>query len=472
MILHFFKLRKIKLIALTLSSLVVGMVLGVLLLGSVISANKPASNYEKIGILLKVLNFVESNYVEEVNIKDLIYGAINGMLGTLDPHTNFLTPELFKEMKVDTSGEFGGLGIEVTVKDNILTVIAPLEGTPAFRAGLKASDKILKINEEFTDRMNLIEAVSKMRGKKGTPVTIYILREGFKEPQPFTIVRDIIKVESVKSSLLDSGYGYVRIVSFQERTEKDVRAVLEKLEGEVKKKQSKQKQPETGLKGLVLDLRGNPGGLLDQAVRVSDLFLQEGIIVSTIGRNKENKDIEYAHKAGTWRNVPIVALVNGSSASASEIVAGALQDHKRAVIVGTKTFGKGSVQQVIELSDNSGLKLTVAKYYTPSGRSIQGKGLDPDIVVEQIDPEVLKEEDKKRQAQKLLWSEASLPRHLEQEGKEKGTESKEVKSKDMGEEDKTAPIFSDEKYKFDYQLHQAYGYLKSYSIFQETKPSI
>ncbi len=446
--------KKFLLIFVSLTSLALGVVLGNFWQPKVTSAPKPTSQYEKIGILLKVLNYVENNYVDEIKTQDLIYGAINGMLSTLDPHTNFLTPELFKEMKVDTSGQFGGLGIEITIKDGMLTIITPMEGTPAYKAGLQPNDKIVKIEEEYTDKMNLIEAVSKMRGKKGTPVTIYIMREGLKEPKKYTIVRDIIKVQSVKSSLLDKEYAYIRLVNFQERTTEDLKKAIEKLTDEAKKDKKI-----SGLKGIVLDLRNNPGGLLDQAVSVSDLFLEKGVIVSTLGRHKENKDIEYAHKAGTLENIPMVILVNGASASASEIVAGALQDHKRGVVVGTKTFGKGSVQQVIELDDKSGLKLTVAKYYTPNGRSIQEKGLEPDILVEQLDPKILKEEELKRKGAKPSWREADLPKHFKGEQKE---EEKEGES-----EPKKEPLSKDEQIKFDYQLQQALGYLKSYTIFHQ-----
>lgn len=437
--------------------LIFGMFLGISFDSYVSASKTPPSQYEKIGILLKVLNYVENNYVEEVKVESLVYGAINGMLGTLDPHTNFLTPELFKEMKVDTSGQFGGLGIEVTVKEGILTVITPIEGTPAYKAGLKPEDKIVKIENDYTDKMTLIEAVSKMRGKKGTPISIYIMREGFKEPQKYTIVRDIIRIQSVKSFPLEKDYGYARVVNFQEQTFDDLKKTLKRLDEEARKNQKKENKPAVGLKGLVLDLRNNPGGLLDQAVSVSDLFLEKGIIVSTIGKNKENKDIEYAHKSGTWKNIPMVVLVNGASASASEIVAGALQDHKRALVVGTKTFGKGSVQQVIELDDKSGLKLTVAKYYTPHGRSIQEKGLDPDIVLEQIDPKMLKDEELKR-TDKKKWREADLPRHFKGEGKEKEDEMK---------SEKEEPLSKEDAIKYDYQLQQALGYLKSYSIFQD-----
>ncbi|MBI2645895.1 MAG: S41 family peptidase, partial [Deltaproteobacteria bacterium] len=359
---------------------------------------------------------------------------------------------------VDTSGQFGGLGIEITIKDGVLTIITPMEGTPAYKVGLQPNDKIVKIEEEYTDKMNLIEAVSKMRGKKGSPVSIYIMREGLKEPKKYTIVRDIIKVQSVKSSLLEKEYAYIRLVNFQERTTEDLKKALEKLTDEAKKDKKI-----SGLRGIVLDMRNNPGGLLDQAVGVSDLFLEKGIIVSTIGRHKENKDIEYAHKAGTLDNLPMVVLVNGASASASEIVAGALQDHKRAIVVGVKTFGKGSVQQVIELDDKSGLKLTVAKYYTPNGRSIQEKGLDPDIVVEQIDSKVLKEEELKRKGAKPSWREADLPKHFKGEQKEEDTKGKEGEPS----EPKKEPLTQEEQIKFDYQLQQALGYLKSYTIFHQ-----
>ncbi len=446
------KRRRVYLILFAVIFISVGFILGNLFVGRV-SASKTGTQYEKIGILLKVLNYVENNYVEEVKIQDLTYGAINGMLATLDPHTNFLTPELFKEMKIDTTGQFGGIGIEITVKDDILTIIAPIEDTPAFQAGLKPNDKIVKIEEDFTDKMTLIEAVSKMRGKKGVPVNIYIMREGFKEPQKFTIVRDIIKVRSIKSQLLDSDYGYIKIVNFQERTADDLRGAFNRLDADARKKQVKGKKE--GLKGLILDLRNNPGGLLDQAVRVSDLFLEKGVIVSTAGRHKENKDIQYAHQAGTLKNMPMIALVNGSSASASEIVAGALQDHRRAVVVGTKSFGKGSVQQVIELNDQSGLKLTVAKYYTPQGRSIQGSGIEPDVVVEQIEPDVLKAEEKKRTDKKPFWREQDLPRHL-----------KEEKEKDEKGIEEFKEALKDEGLRYDYQLQQAYGYLKSYTILE------
>ncbi|MBI4041820.1 MAG: S41 family peptidase [Deltaproteobacteria bacterium] len=447
--------KKLSVVVLLLGAFGFGIVFRTFFDSSVEATKTPPSHYEKIGILLKVLNYVENNYVEEVKVDDLMYGAIKGMLSTLDPHTNFLPPDLFREMKVDTSGEFGGLGIEITIRDDVLTIITPLEGTPADRAGLKANDRIIKIEGDYTDKMTIMEAVSKMRGKKGTPITITIIRKGLEEPKGYRIVRDTIKIQAIKKELLEAVYGYIRILTFQEKTSRDLRQALVDLTKEAKKIQTQQKMPEVGLKGLILDVRNNPGGLLDEAVKVADLFLDKGEIVSTVGRNKTNKDIEYAHKSGTWEYLPMVVLVNGASASASEIVAGALQDHKRALVVGTKTFGKGSVQQVIELDDKSGLKLTVAKYYTPSGRSIQEQGLEPHLMIEQRDPKILKEEDEKLKGNKPKWREADLPGHIK--GESNGEEKEEV----------VVPLTEKEVIKYDYQLQQALGYLKSNTIFKD-----
>jgi carboxyl-terminal processing protease len=332
--------------------------------------------YEKLKIFTEVLSLVQSNYVDEVNSKELVYGAIKGMLETLDPHSAFMPPEAFKEMQVETHGSFGGLGIEITVKDRALTVVAPIEGTPADRAGIQPGDRILKIEGQITKDMTLMDAVSKLRGPKGTKVTISILREGSPQPMDVTLVREVIEVRSIRSKDLGDGIYYVRITSFQERTAKDLEAVLEQAQ-------------KTATTALVLDLRNDPGGLLNQAVAVSDMFLEKGqLIVYTQGRLK-NQDLRFtAEHSNGLPKLPMVVLVNGGSASASEIVAGALQDWKRAVILGTKTFGKGSVQTVVPLSDGSGLRLTTAKYFTPRGRSIHGIGITPDILVEPPKPEV------------------------------------------------------------------------------------
>ena len=334
--------------------------------------------YDKLKVFTEVLSLIQSNYVDDVNSKDLIYGAVKGMLDTLDPHSSFMPPESFKEMQVETQGSFGGLGIEITVKDRMLTVVAPIDGTPADKAGIHPGDRIVKIEGQQTKDMTLMDAVRKLRGPKGSKVTISILREGTPEPTDVTLVREVIEVKSIRSKNLGDGMYYVRITSFQERTSKDLEDALEQAK-------------KAGANSLVLDLRNDPGGLLNQAVAVSDMFLDKGqLIVYTQGRLK-NQDLRFTaeHNNGLPR-LPMVVLVNGGSASASEIVAGALQDWKRAVILGTKTFGKGSVQTVIPLSDGSGLRLTTAKYYTPKGRSIHGIGIVPDIVVEQPRPELAK----------------------------------------------------------------------------------
>jgi carboxyl-terminal processing protease len=334
--------------------------------------------YERLKVFTEVLSLIQANYVEETKPRDLIYGGIKGMLETLDPHSSFLTPDVFKEMQVETQGSFGGLGIEITVKDRQLTVVAPIEGTPADRAGLHAGDRIVKIDGNPTKDMTLMEAVKKLRGPKGTSVTLTILREESPGPFEMSLVREVIEVKSVRSKDLGDGIAYIRITSFQERTGKDLLKAIEQLQ-------------KNGMSALVLDLRNDPGGLLNQAVQVSDLFLEKGqLIVYTEGRIK-NQDLRFSAEHGAQiPNVPMVVLVNGGSASASEIVAGALQDWKRALVLGTKTFGKGSVQTVIPLSDGSGLRLTTAKYYTPKGRSIHGTGIVPDIIVEAPRPALAK----------------------------------------------------------------------------------
>jgi len=335
-------------------------------------------SYERLKVFTEVLSLIQANYVDETKPRDLIYGGIKGMLETLDPHSSFLSPDIFKEMQVETQGSFGGLGIEITVKDRQLTVVAPIEGTPADRAGLHPADRIVKIDGNPTKDMTLIEAVKKLRGPKGTSVTLTILREESPGPFDLTLIREVIEVKSVRAKDLGDGIAYIRIASFQERTGKDLLKAIDQFQ-------------KNGISALVLDLRNDPGGLLNQAVQVSDLFLDKGqLIVYTEGRIK-NQDLRFSAEHGSqFPKVPMVVLVNGGSASASEIVAGALQDWKRALVLGTKTFGKGSVQTVIPLSDGSGLRLTTAKYYTPKGRSIHGTGIVPDIVVEVPRPTLAK----------------------------------------------------------------------------------
>ncbi len=354
-------------------------------------------DYESLEAFSNILSIVKKNYVEDVETKNLVNGAINGMLSSLDPHSAYLTPDLYKDLQSDTQGRFGGLGIEISVKGGMLTVVSPIEDTPAFKAGIKPGDQIFKIEDEFTKDMSLVDAVKKMRGLKGTKINLTIRREGAADLIDVSLVRDIIRVQSVKSRSLEPGYGYVRLAQFQERSDRDVQRALEKLAAE-----------KSGIKGLVLDLRNNPGGLLNQAVRVSDLFLDSGMIVYTDGRIESQKQKFFAQKDGTWMDFPLVVLVNGGSASASEIVAGALQDHKRAVVLGTKSFGKGSVQTILPLDDNSALRLTTARYFTPKGRSIQATGIVPDIVIENVVLQDGKPDDRKRPSLR----EENLPGHL------------------------------------------------------------
>jgi carboxyl-terminal processing protease len=328
-------------------------------------------NYEALKVFSDVLTIIQKNYVDEIDLKNLVYNAIKGMVANLDPHSSFMPPETYRELQVETKGSFGGLGLEITSKDGILTVVTPIEDTPADRAGIKPGDKIIKIENEFTRDMSLMDAVKKMRGTPGTKVKITIAREGMKEPKEYALARAIIKIKSVKYKRIEDRYGYIRLTQFQEDTTREFKRALKDLDSG--------KQP---LKGLILDLRRDPGGLLDQAVNVSDELLDSGLIVSTEGRIESQQMKFYAKKGSERHDYPLVVLVNAGSASGSEIVAGALQDHGRAVVVGTQTFGKGTVQTIIPLNDGSGLRLTTAKYYTPNHRSIQEKGVTPDIIVE------------------------------------------------------------------------------------------
>jgi len=434
-------------------------------IGNFTTHAEATDRYSDLQMFTKVLNLVEQHYVEEVDTKKLIYGGIKGMLASLDPHTNFLPPDIFSEFKVETTGEFGGIGIEISVQDDILTVISPIDDTPAFKAGIKAGDKIVEIEGKSTKGMTLAEAVEKMRGKRGKPASITIYREGFTAPKKFTIAREIIKVKSIKYTDLKDGYGYLRITSFIEHTGEDLKAAIAAHEKSGK------------TKGLVLDLRNNAGGLLDQAIEVCNTFINDGIIVSTIGRNKKDKDVVYAHKDGARTDFPIIVLMNEYSASASEIVAGALQDHKRAIIMGTRSFGKGSVQSVVELGDGAGLKLTVARYYTPSGRSIQAQGIEPDINLDPVDMEAYRKSIIHRKALR----EADMENHLVNDTtvadpsddkkttidefwkKEKLTE-KDAKAKEEAEEAKLSP--ADRLLKKDYQVAQALNYLKAGTLIK------
>ncbi len=404
-----------------------------------------AETYEELKVFTEVLSLVQKNYVEETKSKDLVYGAIKGMLNTLDPHTSFMPPEVYKEMQVDTKGEFGGLGIQIGIKDNMLTVIAPIEGTPADKAGIKAGDKIIKIDGKPTKDMTLIDAVGKLRGQKGTKVAITILREGVADPFDVVITREVIKIQSVRSKVVEGNIGYVRITQFQEQTGDDLKKALKKLESDK-------------VQSLIIDLRNNPGGLLTMAVEVSEQFVESGKLIVFIKDRKGEKDEFISRITGPVKSYPMVVLVNEGSASASEIVAGALQDWGKAIVVGTQTFGKGSVQTVVPLSDGSGLRLTTAKYYTPKGKSIQSTGIIPDIVIKPPVPKTAKDG-----KERPILREKDLEKHL------KNDTIKEEPAPKIEEE--AAPIAFDEKSeKEDIQLQKAIELLKTWKIFKELNP--
>ncbi|MEE8127033.1 MAG: S41 family peptidase, partial [Nitrospinaceae bacterium] len=415
----------------------------------------------------EILSLLEANYVEKVDANDLVDGAIRGMLKTLDPHTSYLPPEAFTQMKVETSGRFGGLGIEITIRKGILTVVAPIEDTPAFKAGVKAGDRIIKIEDESTLDMTLSDAVERLRGKIDTEVNITIFREGMEEPLEVTLVRANIQVKSVKSKIYEGSIGYVRIRSFTKTTSRDLDKVLDEFR-------------EKNVKKLVLDLRNNPGGLLNQAVEVSDRFLKpENLIVYTQGRTEEQNMRFTTHDRVQRVTYPMIILVNSGSASASEIVAGALQDSNRAIILGTQTFGKGSVQTIIPLSDGSALRLTTARYYTPSGRVIQENGIVPDIVVEapvvsakmrngnegKSDEGVNKEKAKMRK----FLREKDLKKHLKGKKSFGEEESKPKDEKKTEEELKKEELMASlkEDLEKDIQLKEAIALLKGWSVMSK-----
>ena len=336
---------------------------------------------DEIRTFTEIFSKIKDDYVEDVDDKKLLENAIRGMLQGLDPHSTYLDEDAYKELQEGTSGEFGGLGIEVGYEDGFVKVISPIDGTPAQRAGIKAGDLIIRLDNKSVKGISLMEAVKMMRGKPGSKITLTIVREGENKPFEISIVRDIITVENIKTETIEPGFTYIRISNFQTHTVDDLKKGLIKLKNE----------NNNNIKGLILDLRNNPGGLLNAAVGVSDLFLNNGLIVYTEGRIKDSKLKFNAKPSEMLKDTPIIILVNGGSASASEIVAGALQDHKRAVIMGEKTFGKGSVQTILPMNDRTALKLTTARYYTPSGRSIQASGIEPDMIVKNIEFDLKKD---------------------------------------------------------------------------------
>lgn len=413
--------------------------------------------YEELKTFSEVLNQVQKHYVDETKPKDLIQGAIRGMLATLDPHSAYMTPEMYKEMQVETRGEFGGVGIQIGVKDNRLAVIAPIEGTPAYRAGIKAGDFIIKVNDETTKDLTLMDAVQKMRGPKGSKVNLTVQRDGTPDPLVFTLIRDTIKIESVKSKVIEN-LGYVRLTQFQEATGRDLAKAIKQFK-------------EQKVQGAILDLRNNPGGLLTAAVDVSEQFLPSGKLVVFTKSREGKKDEWFAKSKDQLEDLPVIILVNEGSASASEIVAGALQDWGRAVIVGTTSFGKGSVQTILSLGDGSGLRLTTAKYYTPKGRTIQSTGITPDIVVKLPAPATPKTAEGKT-GEKEADSKGGKPSTGKEAAPPIGKSPDEAGSKNGTTPPASTPdAGGDPSLEQDVQLQKAVELLKSWKIFKDLKTS-
>jgi carboxyl-terminal processing protease len=420
--------------------------------------NLSASNeetYKGLKVFSDVIEIIEKNYVDPVDSKVLIEEAIKGMVNSLDPHSSLLLPDEFEELQIDTQGKFSGIGIHVTMLDGFVTVVSPIEGTPAFRAGIKERDRIIKVDGETIK--DLRTAVKKMRGPKGTSVALTIMREGAKKPLEFNLIRDVIPIHSVKATLLQPGYGYVWVTNFREQTTDDLITALKKL------------NEEAPLKGLILDLRNNPGGILDQAIKVSDVFLDKGIILTIKGRLPKHTKTFSAHSddVDVKYDFPMVVLINGGSASASEIVAGALQDQKRALILGTTSFGKGSVQTIETLRDGYGLKYTIARYYTPSGRSIQAKGVEPDIVVQHQTIEEAKSDHDEG-----LLKEKDLENHLDAGTEEDAEPDAKEGETDEGQDPQKHKVdfrigrLNVERLMSDNQVIRAMDILKSHEIFK------
>ena len=400
-----------------------------------IAQNNNSETYRQLNLFGDIFERVRADYVEEVSDKTLIEAAVNGMLTSLDPHSSYLSPKNFRDMQTQTRGEFGGLGIEVTMENGYVKVVSPIDDTPAFRAGLISGDLITHLDEEPVQGLNLSEAVEKMRGKVGSKLELTIRRDG-RKPFQVTITRDIIKIRSVRSRMEGKDIAYIRITSFSEQTTTGMERAVKQLKEDA----------DGSLKGIVLDLRNNPGGLLDQSVKISDAFLNQGEIVSTRSRRADEGQRFNAKRGDITDGLPIVVLVNGGSASASEIVAGALQDHRRAIVLGTRTFGKGSVQTIIPLTGHGAIRLTTARYYTPSGRSIQAKGIDPDIIVEQAKLEKIKQPEQKR--------EENLRGRLDNPGDRHDSQpNPEVKS-------------NSDKISEDYQLSRALDLLRGISLYR------
>lgn len=418
-----------------------------------ISQEQREDTYQQLEVFANILSIIQESYLEEIDANAAIEGAISGMLLSLDPHSSYLTAEDFEELQEETRGNFSGVGIEITIQKGLLTIISPIEGTPADKAGLQANDLIVKINGEATKNMPSMDAIKLLRGPQDSEVTLSIYREGWEQLKDFSIIRDIIPLQSVHGLFLEPGLAYIRITNFQSKTTEELKEALETL------------NKETEIKGLILDLRNNPGGLLDQAISVSDVFLEEGLVVYTKGRIPEQNMTFQAHANNGKNNFPLIILVNEGSASASEIVAGALQDHQRGVVVGTTTFGKGSVQTILPLPGGSGLKLTTARYYTPNGRSIQATGIVPDVEVPYI-PFVEQVENK--QPLPDFMREADLKNHIAN-SKEEKTSLSENENKEAGSKQKKDEKNVQERLQKDNQLRSALNILKSLNLYTKSK---
>lgn len=433
------------------------------------------SRFEKLELFSKVLYLIEAQYYREVDVDKLIQGAIQGMMETLDPHSNYLDKEHYSKMQEDTAGEFGGLGLEVHQKDGVIVVVSPIDDTPAFRAGIRPGDKIVEIDHEPTIGINLEDAIEKLRGKTKTKIILGIARDGQDGIKQYELAREIIKIQAVKSQIVYDDFLYVRLTQFQRHS-------AEKIIDAIKSGKEKMKKGKV-LKGIVLDLRSNPGGLLDEAVDVSSIFMKDGIVVSTEGRDPKNKEIRYVKKGGFKEvDLPVVVLLNGASASASEIVAGALQDSKRAIIMGTQSFGKGSVQTVVKIDEEKGLKITIAQYMTPLGRKIQAVGIKPDIELDDIELSDFK----KNRYDGNYIRESDLRNHLtatvenkdEKEERERLEKEERIeriqkirdykKNKEKDKDDKKDKEYTGKmNANDDYQVTQAVNYLKSFGIFKK-----
>lgn len=439
------------------------------------------SRYEKLELFNKILYLIESQYYREVDTEKLVEGALNGMMNTLDPHSAFLDKEIFTKMQEETSGEFGGLGIEVTQKDGLLVIITPIEDSPAYKAGIKPGDKIVEINHESMIGVSLEQAIDRLRGKTKTKIILGIAREGVDGVKNFELTREIVYLKPVKFDLIHDNYGYIRLTQFQKKSAEYISDAIVKMKSQITNK--------LGLKGIILDFRSNPGGLLDEAVDVSSIFLKDGIVVSTEGRDPKNKEIRYVKKSGHKElDVPLIVLINGSTASASEIVAGALQDAKRAIVMGTQSFGKGSVQSVAKIDENIGVKLTIAQYMTPAGRKIQAVGINPDVVIDELEADFV-ESNKK---ESTFIREKDLKNHLtatiESQDEKKAREETELKerierteryrqSREKKKKIKVAKDVADAEDednrkinpKEDYQVNQAINYLKNIGLIKSLK---